>query len=156
MQNKIYYRIGGPVTRSQHGIVAMGISIYTSWPGSLRLVSIDLPNANAANNIDKNKEGAAVNSADNDNDCDEEPIKTIETICFDEEKKLYKRAFSADLFNVAGTNIYQNDIGWECVIATWNRVCGNSNGRVTFSFPLSLLGDSWDFEAVHEIVTSMT
>lgn len=79
-------------------------------------------------------------------------VEVIRTICIGDDKKLVEGHFPACLFDVQSVNFFNKDLSWECVTAGWKRISGDEVGRVTFSFPLSLLGSSYDFESIHELI----
>lgn len=41
IQSQLGYIVDGPITRTEEGIASMGVSVCTSWPGFVRVSSID-------------------------------------------------------------------------------------------------------------------
>lgn len=66
---------------------------------------------------------------------------------------MVKGTYPVGLLDVKSVDFHNKDLAWECATAYWKPINGNGTGHVTFSFSLSLLGSSFYYHSIDEIVT---
>lgn len=109
----------------------------------------------------ENDNDRAVAENENNNDNNRVPVEKenegenqnlVTTLVFNEEKKISRKNYDKHLFDVSNVNIHDPYLIWACVVATWNRTHTDGVGRVSFRFPVTFSGASFDWQKLHEKV----
>lgn len=144
VQNRVVFRVPGPVTRTYNGISPLGIPLYTSWVGYTRNINVNwnIPGADVDADVDADANGDADVKMNIDvfyREENDEKNGLVSSICLD-EKGITRNEFPIHVFSLSGINIYDPAIHWECGVALWKRIDKNGRGRIQITFPITIFG----------------